>query len=62
MGAIPELVHVATARKYIGTVEIKGAKHNPVILDLTAKAFAAHGKKSWIHDDETPVYVNVSQG
>ena len=54
MGASPELPHVAIARKYIGTKEIKGVRHNPVILGLTAKAFAAHGKKSWIHDDETP--------
>lgn len=54
MGASPELPHVAIARKYIGTKETKGVRHNPVILGLTAKAFAAHGKKSWIHDDETP--------
>lgn len=50
----PELIHVANARKYIGTVEVKGVKHNPKILALTVKAFAATGKKSWIHDDETP--------
>lgn len=50
----PELIHVATARKYLGTQEIKGPKHNPEILALTTKAFAATGKKSWIHDDETP--------
>lgn len=49
-----ELKHVAAARKYIGTQEIKGVKHNPKILALTVKAFAATGKKSWIHDDETP--------
>ena len=54
MGASPELPHVAIARKYIGTQEVKGVRHNPVILGLTVKAFAAHGKKSWIHDDETP--------
>ena len=52
----PELIHVAIARKYIGLSEIKGSKHNPTILALTTKAFAAHGKKSWIHDDETPRY------
>ena len=50
----PELTHVAIARKYIGLAEVKGSKHNPTILSLTAKAFAAHGKKSWIQDDETP--------
>lgn len=50
----PELIHVATARKYIGTVEVKGTKHNPKILALTVKAFAATGKKSWIHNDEIP--------
>ena len=50
----PELSHVAIARKYIGLAEVKGSKHNSTILALTAKAFAATGKKSWIHDDETP--------
>lgn len=50
----PELKHIAIARSYIGTQEIKGAKHNPKILALTAKAFNATGQKSWIHDDETP--------
>ena len=50
----PELSPVAVARKYIGLKEIKGVKHNPTILSLTTKAFAATGKKSWIHDDETP--------
>lgn len=50
----PELKHVAVARKYIGLREIKGVKHNPTILALTVKAFAAHGKRSWINDDETP--------
>ena len=50
----PELIHVANARKYIGTVEVKGTKHNPKILALTAKAFAATGKKSWINEDDTP--------
>lgn len=54
MGSSPELIHVEVARKYIGTKEIKGTKHNSIILGLTIKAFAAHGKKSWIHDDETP--------
>ena len=50
----PELIHVANARKYIGTVEVKGTKHNPKILALSVKAFAATGKKSWIHNDEIP--------
>ena len=50
----PELIHVANARKYIGTVEVKGTKHNPKILALTVKAFAATGKKSWINEDDTP--------
>ena len=50
----PELAPVAIARKYIGLAEVKGAKHNPTILALTVKAFAATGKKSWINDDETP--------
>ena len=54
MARLPELNHVAQARKYLGMAEVKGVKHNPEILRLTGKAFAAHGKKSWIQDDETP--------
>ena len=54
MTSKPELPHVAIARKYIGLHEISGPKHNPTVLALTTKAFAATGKKSWIHDDETP--------
>lgn len=54
MTSKPELPHVDIARKYIGLHEISGPKHNPTVLALTAKAFAATGKKSWIHDDETP--------
>lgn len=54
MARLPDLSHVAQARKYLGLQEVKGVKHNSAILQLTAKAFAAHGKKSWIHDDETP--------
>ena len=50
----PELAHVAIARKYVGLAEVKGSKHNPTILSLTVKAFAATGKKSWIHNDEIP--------
>lgn len=53
MAGLPELVHVAQARKYLGMTEIKGSKHHPEILRLTARAFAAHGNKSWIQDDET---------
>jgi len=54
MGSSPELPHVAVARKYIGLKEVKGSKHNSTILTLTARAFQAIGKKSWINDDETP--------
>lgn len=36
-----ELKWVAEARKYIGTKEIKGVKHNPVILGLWKSAFDA---------------------
>ncbi|UZA15841.1 TIGR02594 family protein [Moraxella bovis] len=36
-----ELKWVAEARKYIGTKEIKGVKHNPIVLELWACAFKA---------------------
>lgn len=36
-----ELKWVAEARKYIGTKEIKGVKHNPVILGFQKSAFDA---------------------
>lgn len=39
-----ELKWVAEARKYIGTKEIKGVKHNPVILELWKLAFDATGQ------------------
>lgn len=38
MGATPELIHVSRARSYIGTYEIKGAKHNPAIIMLIQAA------------------------
>lgn len=51
---LPELPWIEKAREYIGTKEIVGAKHNPVVLALWEKAFAATGQKNWIKDDETP--------
>lgn len=38
MGAVPELNHVAKARSFIGTTEIKGEKHNPKIIDFWEEA------------------------
>lgn len=49
MGASPELVHVATARKYIGTVEIKGSKHNQKITDwIKAAEKGTKQNLSWL--------------
>lgn len=50
----PDLAWIVEAKKHVGLREVKGDKHNPTILTLTVKAFAATGKKSWINDDETP--------
>ena len=48
-----ELVWVAAGRGRIGTHEIKGAKHNPLIVAMWELAFSATGQKTWIKDDET---------
>ena len=53
MGATPELRWVGRMRKHVGLTEIKGFKHNPIILDYIDKAFKATGQKTWIKDDET---------
>lgn len=53
MGATPELRWVGLLKKHIGLTEIKGLKHNPVILDYIDKAFKATQQKNWIKDDET---------
>ncbi len=39
-----ELKWVVEARKYIGTKEIKGVKHNPIILELWKSALDATGQ------------------
>lgn len=39
-----ELKWVRIARSYIGTKEIKGVKHNPVVLALWQEAFKAKGQ------------------
>lgn len=36
-----ELNWIKTARNYIGQTEIKGVKHNPIVLELWASAFKA---------------------
>lgn len=48
-----ELDWVAVGRSKIGTYEIKGAKHNPVIVAMWELAFQATNQKLWIKDDET---------
>lgn len=48
-----ELEWVAAGRSKIGTLEIKGAKHNPVIVAMWTLAFQATNQKAWIKDDET---------
>lgn len=48
-----ELSWVGVGRSRIGTHEIKGAKHNPLVLAMWETAFAATGQKCWIKDDET---------
>lgn len=48
-----ELEWVGIGRSKIGTYEIKGAKHNAVILAMWQLAFQATNQKQWINDDET---------
>lgn len=53
MTAQTELNWVLEGRAKIGTYEIKGPKHNPVILAMLELSFQATGKRQWIKDDET---------
>jgi len=53
MTAQIELSWVAEARAKIGTYEIKGPKHNPLIVAMWTVAFQATKQKQWIKDDET---------
>ena len=49
MSANPELKHVAIARSYIGTTEIKGTKHNPIIIEMIKAAEKATNQNlSWL--------------
>jgi uncharacterized protein (TIGR02594 family) len=48
MSQLPELKWIAEARKYIGLKEIKGSRHNPIILSWLKKL------KAWWNDDEHP--------
>lgn len=49
-----ELSWVKIARDKIGTYEIVGRQHNPIILAMWKTAFEAKGQRSWVIDDETP--------
>lgn len=48
-----ELNWVAAGRAKIGTQEIKGVKHNPIILSMLEVAFKEAKLKQWVEDDET---------
>lgn len=49
-----ELKWIKTARSLIGVREVKGAKHNPAIVKMWAKASEALGRNPAFRDDETP--------
>lgn len=49
-----ELLWIKEARAKIGTYEIIGKRHNPIILAMWETAFKAKNKQNWILDDETP--------
>lgn len=48
-----ELSWIKIARNYIGTKEIKGSKHNPVIVGFWGRAFKTLKKVVGIKDDDT---------
>ncbi|WP_336939336.1 TIGR02594 family protein [Acinetobacter modestus] len=48
-----ELAWVGQGKSKIGTHEISGAKHSPIILSMLEVVFQATGQKQWIKDDET---------
>ncbi|HAV4196710.1 TPA: TIGR02594 family protein [Acinetobacter baumannii] len=48
-----ELSWLAAGRARIGTHEIKGVKHNPLIVSMWEVAFQATNQKTWIRDDDT---------
>lgn len=48
-----ELEWVGIGRLKIGTLEVKGAKHNPVIVAIWELSLQATKQKTWIRDDET---------
>lgn len=50
-----ELDWIKIARGYLGTREIKGAKHNPIVIELWRAAFAATGQRQVgaFQNDET---------
>lgn len=47
MNTLPELAWIAEARKHIGLREVKGSKHNPIILSWLDKL------KAWWYEDES---------
>lgn len=53
MTAQTELEWVGHGRAKIGTLEVKGAKHNPVIVAMWELSLQATKQKTWIRDDET---------
>lgn len=53
MTAQTELNWVLEGRAKIGTQEIAGAKHSPVVVAMWELAFQATNQKQWIRDDET---------
>lgn len=48
-----ELSWILNGRVRIGTHEIKGAKHSPLVLSMWEISFSATNQKCWIKDDET---------
>lgn len=47
MSKLPELSWIAEARKYVGLKEIKGSKHNPIIISWLDNL------KAWWSEDES---------
>lgn len=49
-----ELIWIEEAKRKIGTYEIMGRRHNPMILEMWRVAFEAKSQRTWVVDDETP--------
>lgn len=48
-----KLSWIEIAKKYVGTREIKGGKHNPIILSMWKRAYLALRAKVVVQEDET---------